>query len=106
LAALAAAHPDVAREAAASRPVLARIGAGIEALESALDAERRALIRANERRLRRYLAAAQSWAGRWPDVDAEVVGLPLARAHAVVAARAEGTLPFEPPEEPSDHVAR
>ncbi len=63
------------------------------------------LIHANEQRLRRYLAAAAAWAARWPAVEAEIAGLPLSRAHEVVAARAEGVLPFEPPEAPGDHPA-
>jgi hypothetical protein len=38
-------------------------------------------------------------------VKVEIAGLPLGRAHGVVAARAEGVLPFEPLEEPGDHPA-
>jgi len=103
--ALAAANPELARGLAASRPVLARIESGIDAVESALDAERRALIRANEQRLRRYMAAADAWAARWPSVEAEIDGLPLSRAHEIVAARATVVLPFEPPEAPGDSPA-
>ncbi len=95
---LAGANPDLARELTMIRPVLAKIGAGPDALAAALDAERRALIRAHEDRLRRYLAAAEAWADVWPRVDAEVAGLPLSQAHAAIAARAEGILPFRPEE--------
>jgi hypothetical protein len=49
--------------------------------------------------------AAAEWAARWPALDAEIAGLPLSLAHGVVAARAEGVLPFEPLEEPGDHPA-
>ena len=105
LAALARVRPALAKELAGTRPVLAEIDAGIAALEAALDAERRALIHANERRLRRYLAAAEAWAARWPAVEAEIAGLPLGLAHAAVAAQAEGVLPFEPPEDPGDFAA-
>jgi hypothetical protein len=50
--------------------------------------------------------AAAEWAARWPALDAEIAGLPLSRAHGVVAARAESVLPFEPlEEEPGDHPA-
>jgi hypothetical protein len=83
--------------------VLAETGAGIDVLEAALDAERRAMMHANETRLQRYMAAA--WAACWPAVEAEIAGLPLSRAHGVVAARVEGVLPFEPPEEPGDSAA-
>ena len=105
LVALAGAQPELARELAAARPVLAEIGARMDALEAALDAERRTMIHANENRLRHYLEAATEWAARWPALDAEIAGLPLSLAHGVVAARAEGVLPFEPLEEPGDHPA-
>ena len=105
LVALAGARPDLARELAATRPVLAETGAGIAALEAALDAERRTMIHANENRLRRYLEAAADWAARWPAVEAEIAGLPLSRAVGIVAARAESVLPFEPLKEPRDHPA-
>ncbi len=105
LVALAGAQPELARELAATRPVLAHIDAGLAVLEAALDAERRALIHANERRLRRYLAAAAEWASRWPAAEAGTAGLPLGLAHAALIAQAERLLPFEPPEEPGDSAA-
>jgi hypothetical protein len=95
LMALADAHPVLARDLAATRPLLAEIAAGPDALAAAMDAERRGLIRANEDRLRRYMAAAEGWAAIWPGVDAEVAGLPLSQAHAVITARAGGVLPFD-----------
>jgi hypothetical protein len=77
-------------------PRISRVAEGRDALEEALDRERRALIRANEERLARYQAAAQAWAGPWPDVQRQIEGLPLVDAHRLVASRAEGVLPFEP----------
>jgi hypothetical protein len=94
---LAEEHPLALAEAARQRPLLARIAEGREALEEALDRERRALIRANEERLARYLAAAQAWAALWPDVQRQAEGLSLLDAHRLLASRAEGVLPFEPP---------
>lgn len=94
---LAEQHPDLLRELTPERPALAAASRGGGALEAALDAERRELIHANERRLQRYLDSAESWAAMWPQVAAETAGLPLDRAHALVAARAEGVLPFDPP---------
>jgi len=96
LLALTRARPDLVRALMVVRPLLAE--GSEESLETALDAERRALIHANERRLQRYLAAAEPWAAHWPAVEAEISGLPLRQAHAVVVARAEGRLPFELPE--------
>jgi len=85
--------------------VLAATGAGIDVLEAALDAERRAMMHANEKRLRRYLAAAAEWAARWPSVETGIAGLPLGLAHAALTDQAERALPFEPPEEPDDSAA-
>ena len=65
-------------------------------LLTALDEERRSLIRANEERLTRYLRAAEAWAAVWPGVQREIEGLPLPAAHEVVTARAERSLPFAP----------
>jgi hypothetical protein len=93
---LARDHPGALDEARRRRPLLARIAEGREALEEALDRERRALIRANEERLVRYQAAAAAWAEAWPSVQRELAGLPLAEAHRLLVSRAEGVLPYAP----------
>jgi hypothetical protein len=74
--------------------VLGVVREGREALERALDAERRDAMRANERRIARYLDAARAWRARWPAVEREVAGVALPEAHEVVVARASGVLPF------------
>jgi hypothetical protein len=91
--ALAEANPAMVRKLAASRPLLQSAAAGIAVLEAALDAERRALIHANEKRLQGFLSAAESWAGLWPEVEAEIANRPLRQAHEIVVSRAEGVLP-------------
>jgi hypothetical protein len=53
-------------------------------------------MRANEERLSRYQAAAETWSAQWPAVQRRIEGLPLPEAHRVVTSSAEGTLPFEP----------
>lgn len=63
-------------------------------METALDAERRELMRANERRLERYMQAAQPWADAWPETQAAMTGLPLEKAHDVMVSRAQSRLPF------------
>lgn len=93
---LAGEHPEALAEVARQRPLLARVSEGREILEEALDRERRALIRANEERLARYLAASEDWAKVWPDVQRQIEGLPLSDAHRLMVSRAEGVLPFEP----------
>ncbi|MFV1958876.1 MAG: hypothetical protein ACC662_05620 [Planctomycetota bacterium] len=91
--ALARARPDLVRALEDERPVLRAISGGREAIEAALDAERRMLVHANEERLRRYLDAAADWAIVWPQVGREITGRPLPEAHAHVVERARGVLP-------------
>jgi hypothetical protein len=91
---LAAQFPRRVDTLAARRPVLQRIGDGLEALEAALDAERRQLIREDESRISRYMQAAEQWASSWPRVSAEIESLPLWEAHQFLVQRAETILPF------------
>ncbi len=93
---LARDHPALLAEAIRRRPLLALVADGRDALEEALDKERRMLIRANEERLARYQAAAEAWAELWPSVQRQVADLPLAEAHRLLVARAEGVLPHDP----------
>jgi hypothetical protein len=86
-------QPALVEQLANRRPLLARIGDGREALEAALDAERRLLIRANERRLQGYLDAAAAWAAAWPALSKQVGTLPLREAHRYLVQRAETLLP-------------
>jgi hypothetical protein len=96
---LARDHPDALAAAVVRRPLLARVGEGREALDEALDRERRALMRADEARLARYRAAAEAWAEAWPEVSREIAGLALPNAHRIVVARADGVLPHTLPSE-------
>jgi len=83
-------------ELALKRPLLNEIASGRARLEEALDAERRALIRANEQRLALYRDAAQPWAAAWPEVERKIAHRPLLQAHEIVVARALELLPFAP----------
>lgn len=94
---LAREHPEALAEVLPERPLLGRIPEGREALEEALDRERRALMRADEERLARYRKAAEPWAALWPEVAREIASLPLQEAHRLVTSRAEGVLHFAPP---------
>jgi len=96
LARLAERYPNLLHELSNERPVLAGIARGVAALESALDAERRRLIHANEDRLQTYLDAAADWREAWPGVDAEIKGLALEEAHQRIVQQAESILPFAP----------
>ena len=68
----------------------------LETLESALDAERRRHMHANERRLALYTLAAQSWAKIWKEIEKQTEDLSLLDAHAMIRNRASGILPEEP----------
>ena len=94
---LAREHPEALAETLPERPLLARIPEGRDALDEALDRERRALMRADEERLARFRAAAEEWSSLWPRVAREIEDLQLPEAHRVVTSRAENVLPFEPP---------
>ena len=65
---LAEEHPHEWVHACQERPLSTRAPDGMEALESALDAERRQLMHANEQRLQSYVDAAREWASAWPGV--------------------------------------
>ena len=92
---LAREQPDLLDELVSQRPVLKHVCDGRDGLEVALDAERRALIHANERRLQSYMEAARVWFDAWTQVDAEITDMPLREAHTALVSRAEGRLPFQ-----------
>jgi len=94
LIALAREQPGLLDELASQRPVLKHVNDGRDGLEAALDAERRELMHANERRLQSYMDAAQPWLAAWPQIAAEVSSMPLREAHAALVAQAEVLLPF------------
>lgn len=96
---LTAEHPDLLAAMTSERPLLEQVSNGRDALEEALDRERRAAMREDEERLARYQAAARDWSALWPEVARQIDGLPLGDAHRVVTSRAEKTLPFSLPEE-------
>ena len=95
LIALAGLHPDLVSTLESRRAVLGRIGEGRDALEAALDAERRELIRANEERLAHYARLSAGWAKAWPKLGRELWKLPLQEAHERMASEAERLLPVE-----------
>jgi hypothetical protein len=95
-------NPGLAALLSDKRPALAAIQGGVEALETALDAERRELMHSDERRLNRYIQAAAAWSDLWPKVSHEIKNVSLPEAHVVVVERATGVLPFELPEEDPD----
>lgn len=68
----------------------------VEALEMALDAERRRLIHENERRLAGYAAAAKEWSACWKEAERKTAGLPLSKAHQILVSLAEKLLPKTP----------
>ena len=94
---LADQHQDRIERLQEKRPALGAIEKGRDALEAALDAERRQLIRANEERLAKYMEASQSWAAVWPNLSRQMKGLTLPEAHELMVSQAETLLPMTLP---------
>jgi hypothetical protein len=90
---LAAANPDLARELAAERPVLARVAEGRRALGEALDREMRELIEQDRRRLAAYREASRAWSEDSQSRHEPTDRLPLREAHARIVEAARGVLP-------------
>jgi len=95
LIALARKQPALLDRLVSKRPVLRHVRDGRDGLEVALDAERRELMHANERRLQLYLDAAQVWMDAWPRIAAGIADMPLREAHATLVTHAGGRLPFQ-----------
>lgn len=98
LIALARDHSDALERVVDERPLLRLVSQGRDALDEALDRERRRLMRTNEERLERYRAAAKPWAERWIELQRRVRHLSLAEAHRILLEEADGILPFSPAE--------
>ncbi len=94
---LAEQHPDRVRRLKERRSVLTTIGQGREALEAALDAERRQWMHANEDRLAKYMNASKPWAAAWPALSRQMEGLALAESHRLMVQQAQTLLPFVVP---------
>ncbi|MBN1865356.1 MAG: hypothetical protein JW808_10680 [Victivallales bacterium] len=94
---LAAQYPDKIAGLKEQRHVLAAIAEGIEAVEVALDKERRQLMHANERRIAAYMAAAEKWQAMWPAISRSLDGKPLSAAHREMIRHADDLLPVTVP---------
>lgn len=94
---LAEQQPELVARLTAERPLLAIIKEGRDRLETALDAERRGMMRANEQRLAGFEEAARRWLDRWPAIMPQTQGLSLSQAHRTITATAENFLPMGAP---------
>lgn len=94
---LAAKNHEVARLLAAKRPLLCHaLVADRDALEEALDKERRILMRADEDRMDAFAAASSSWRAVWPSLQTSLRNLSLRASHTHILQEADGVLPFAP----------
>jgi hypothetical protein len=94
---LASEYPVETKALASERALLIHALSGDrDALEEALDKERRRLMRLDEARLDAYAEAAAAWRTAWPATQARIAGLPLVEAHARILQTAEGVLPCKP----------
>ena len=92
---LAAQYPNLSHELQSQRPLLAHLNQGRDAIETALDAERRQLMRRNEARLDAYMKAARNWYAAWPGLSRQLDALPLLEAHEIMVQKARELLPIE-----------
>jgi hypothetical protein len=94
---LARQHADLLPGLVARRPLLLGIlDLDEDAVAVRLDAERRALMRANIQRLDRYRHAATAWRERWTTLEARISAMPLPEAHALLVDEATPRLPTSP----------
>lgn len=93
---LASRHPELVAELRPTRTLLALIPEGRDAVERALDEERRVLMRANEARLHLYEREASAWASGWTELQRTIAEQPLRQAHAVLVDAASRSLPETP----------
>ncbi len=103
---LAAQYPELHQELQTQRPLLAHLNASRDAIETALDAERRQLMRRYEARLDAYMKAAQDWYANWPQLSRELDALPLLQAHEIMVKRASELLPTRVINESEDNDVR
>lgn len=97
LIAAAADNADLVKSLESSRPLLAHATLNDrDALEEALDKERRLLMRADENRLEAYSVASAKWQAIWPGLQPSLKGIPLTKAHSLILQAAEDILPFHP----------
>lgn len=92
---LAEEAPELLEELKEQRGLLGVIAQGRDELEVALDAERRSLMRTNENRLEKYLAASGKWQASWQEILAETASLKLREAHRVLVRKAADLLPTQ-----------
>ena len=99
---LAEKYPQLIKDVAKQRPLLKEYTQGREKLEGLLDAEKRVLIHANEKRLAHYMKAAENWNTLWPSLNKEIADKELLQAHHTIVQRAVDILPFTPPGDNDD----
>lgn len=94
---LAATYPELVKSFVTERPLLGLAWEGTrEALEEALDKERREFMRADERRLDAYAEASVDWRSAWPSLQRSIVNAPLIKAHDKILQHAQNLLPYAP----------
>lgn len=87
-------HSHLKTDLSKQRPLLREAEQGIEAVERALDQERRAFIKQDEARLHAYANAANKWSQAWLEITTKVSRLSLLEAHKIITKEAEKVLPF------------
>lgn len=88
-------HPEFIPLLKDRRPLLNSLGEPVEKIEELLDAERRVLMHAYEKRLAAYSRLMVRWHERWPELARRISGLALREAHRMVVEDALVHLPQE-----------
>lgn len=86
-------NPELVRELAPQRPLLASIDSGPRRLAESIQHEMLDLMEADQRRLAAYRQACATLQIEWAALSRTLDDLPLEQAHAVFVARASSVLP-------------
>lgn len=89
-------NPRCVQDLSPQRPLLEEVQRGVDRLETLLDAERRTLMKENERRLAVYIEAAGAWRDVWLREASAWAGRGLLKSHEAIVREAAGTLPTNP----------
>lgn len=87
--------PELLKQLISKREVLTYLDKGLDEVQTALDKEKRFLIRCDEERLSAYKQASLEWQKKWPEVERIIINLPTSEANKIVANQAIGILPME-----------
>lgn len=87
-------NPDLLNKLLSKRPLLKDCSNGVEAIEIALDAERRTMIKEDALRMQKYFKASEDWRQQWSNIEKKIISLNLLDTHNILVEQALNYLPF------------